>query len=81
MSKHAFANELMIRPGGVYPKYGAVDRDYFRKYWPWERDDRRARRTPSRHWATSVRNHADAIIACDFMVAVTAKFQLLYVGN
>ena len=29
MSKHAFARELMIRPGGVYPKYGAVDRDYF----------------------------------------------------
>ncbi|HJZ80918.1 MAG TPA: hypothetical protein VKD91_11250, partial [Pyrinomonadaceae bacterium] len=29
MSKHAFAKELMIRPGGTYPKYGAVDRDYF----------------------------------------------------
>src|SRR5215471_14041556 len=29
MSRHAFAKELMIRPGGVYPKYGAVDRDYF----------------------------------------------------
>ncbi|MGH9162779.1 MAG: Tat pathway signal protein [Vicinamibacteraceae bacterium] len=29
MSKHCFAKELMIRPGGVYPKYGAVDRDYF----------------------------------------------------
>jgi putative transposase len=26
-----------------------------------------------------MRNHADAIVACDFMVAVTAKFQLLYV--
>ena len=53
-----------------------------RKYWPWERDDRRARRatrTSSPYWATFVRNHADAITACDFMVAVTAKFQLLYV--
>jgi hypothetical protein len=29
MAKHAFAKELMTRPGGVYPKYGAVDRDYF----------------------------------------------------
>lgn len=29
MSKHAFARELMVRPGGVYPKYGAVDRDYY----------------------------------------------------
>lgn len=28
ISKHAFAKELMTRPGGIYPKYGAVDRDY-----------------------------------------------------
>ncbi|HTR66523.1 MAG TPA: hypothetical protein VMH85_12165 [Terriglobales bacterium] len=28
MSRHAFAKDLMTRPGGVYPKYGAVDRDY-----------------------------------------------------
>ena len=28
LSKHAFAKELMTRPGGLYPKYGAVDRDY-----------------------------------------------------
>ena len=50
-----------------------------RKYWPWGIDDPRARGTSSQHWATFVRNHADAIVACDFMVAVTAKFQLLYV--
>jgi hypothetical protein len=29
MSKHTFAKELMVRPRGVYPKYGAVDRDYY----------------------------------------------------
>ena len=29
MAKHSFAKELMVRPGGVYPKYGAVDRDYY----------------------------------------------------
>ena len=29
MAKHALAKELMVRPGGVYPKYGAVDRDYY----------------------------------------------------
>jgi hypothetical protein len=29
MAKHSFAKELMIRPGGVSPKYGGVDRDYF----------------------------------------------------
>ena len=28
MSRHAFVKELMTRPGGLYPKYGAVDRDY-----------------------------------------------------
>ena len=26
-----------------------------------------------------MRNHADAIVACDFMMAVTARFQFLYV--
>lgn len=28
MSKYAFVRELMTRPGGVYPKYGAPDRPY-----------------------------------------------------
>ena len=28
ISKHSFAKELMTRPSGLYPKYGAVDRDY-----------------------------------------------------
>lgn len=29
MVAHAFAKEQIVRPGGVYPKYGAVDRDYY----------------------------------------------------
>ncbi len=29
MSRYAIVKELMVRPGGVYPKYGAVDRDYY----------------------------------------------------
>jgi hypothetical protein len=29
MARHAFARELVVRPGGNYPKYGAVDRDYY----------------------------------------------------
>ena len=29
MARHAFVKELMVRPGGVCPKYGAVDRDYY----------------------------------------------------
>lgn len=30
-------------------------------------------------WATFVRNHADAIVACDFLTTVTAGFRVLYV--
>lgn len=29
MVRYAFVKELMTRPCGVYPKYGAVDRDYY----------------------------------------------------
>ncbi|MBT2118059.1 twin-arginine translocation signal domain-containing protein [Dyella sp. LX-66] len=29
MARYAFARELVVRPGGSYPKYGAVDRDYY----------------------------------------------------
>ena len=29
MMRHAFARELIVRPDGTYPKYGAVDRDYY----------------------------------------------------
>jgi hypothetical protein len=50
-----------------------------RKYWPWESSDGRGRRISSQQWKTFVRNHANAIVACDFLVAVTARFQFLYV--
>ena len=33
----------------------------------------------SQRWWTFVRNHAQAIVACDFCVVVTATFRLLYV--
>jgi hypothetical protein len=29
MAIYAFVKEQIVRPGGVYPKYGAVDRDYY----------------------------------------------------
>ena len=29
MTRYAFAKEQVVRPGGTYPKYGAVDRDYY----------------------------------------------------
>jgi len=50
-----------------------------RAYWPQERDPRGGRRTASQHWRTFVRNHAKAILAADFLVAITAGFRVLYV--
>jgi putative transposase len=37
------------------------------------------KRVPSQRWMTFVRNHAQAILACDFFVVVTARFRILYV--
>ena len=50
-----------------------------RKYWPWPQDDSNRHRVSTQSWSSFVRNHAEGIIACDFMIAVTARFQLLYV--
>ena len=33
----------------------------------------------SQRWLTFVRNHAQAMVACDFFVVVTARFRILYV--
>ncbi|MGH9196920.1 MAG: hypothetical protein ACRD1T_14410, partial [Acidimicrobiia bacterium] len=30
-------------------------------------------------WSTFVRNHAQAVLACDFFVAVTATFRMFYI--
>ena len=37
------------------------------------------KRVPSQRWMTFVRNHAQAIVACDFFIVVTASFRVLYV--
>src|SRR6201997_5276992 len=50
-----------------------------RAYWPQDSDPRGARRTSSQHWRTFVRNHAQATVAADFLVALTAGFRVLYV--
>jgi hypothetical protein len=44
-------------------------------------DGRGPKRTPDskQRWMTFVRNHAKAIVACDFFVVVTATFRVLYV--
>ena len=34
---------------------------------------------PGQRWLTFVRKHAQAIVACDFLVVVTARFRVLYV--
>lgn len=39
----------------------------------------RRHRVPSQRWMTFVRNHAKAIVACDFVVSVTVGFRILYV--
>jgi putative transposase len=66
------ASELSVKIG-IYVSPRTV-----RAYWPSE-PDRRCRRTSLQHWQTFVRNHARSIVASDFLVAVTARFRLLYV--
>ena len=64
------ANELLVKLGiRISPRT-------VRKYMP---------RTPpglprgDQRWSTFLKNHAKSIIACDFFVAVTATFRMLYV--
>jgi putative transposase len=67
------ANELLIKLGlRVSPRT-------VRKYLPKHRDRGRGKCAPSPRWRTFVRTHAQAIVACDFCVVVTATFRLLYV--
>ena len=37
------------------------------------------RGSSGQRWSTFVQNHANAIVACDFFVSVTASFRILYV--
>jgi putative transposase len=48
-----------------------------RRYLPKDRGS--GNRHRSQRWSTFVRNHAQAILACDFFVTVTANFRMLYV--
>jgi putative transposase len=67
------ANELWLKLGlRVSPRT-------VRKYLPKHLDRGRRKRAPSQGWRTFVRNHAQAIIACDFCAVVTATFRLLHV--
>ena len=44
---------------------------------PYEQSDGQPR--GDQRWSTFLKNHAKAIVACDFFVAITATFRLLYV--
>jgi transposase InsO family protein len=48
-----------------------------RAYWPG--DGPSIRQAPSQNWNTFLRNHAAAVLACDFFVAVTVRFRIVYV--
>jgi transposase InsO family protein len=64
------ANELLIKLGiRVSPRTVG-------KYMP-ERPPGQPR--VDQRWSTFLKNHAKAILACDFFVAVTATFRILYV--
>src|SRR5262249_13846851 len=67
------ANELLLKLG-LQESPRTV-----RKYMPAPRDGNGNRGLSSQCWATFIRNHARGIIACDFCVAVTATFRILYV--
>jgi transposase InsO family protein len=67
------ANELLLKLGlRVSPRT-------IRKYLPTRLNPGRGKRATTQRWQTFVRNHAQAIVACDFCRVVTATFRLLYV--
>ena len=71
MGRRAHAAELLLKLEiRVSPRT-------VRRYMPL--DTGPAKRSPSQRWMTFVRNHAQGILSCDFLVAVTASFRVLYV--
>src|SRR5215831_8982681 len=67
------ANELLLKLGlRVSPRTVRI-------YMPSYCVGGPGKRGQSQRWPTFIRNHAKGIVACDFCVAVTATFRLLYV--
>jgi putative transposase len=67
------ANELLLKLGlSVSPRT-------VRKYMPKLPAAQASGPRGDQRWATFLKNHARVIIACDFCVAVTATFRILYV--
>ena len=67
------ANELLLKLGLK------VSLRTVRKYMPSHCVKGPGKRQQTQRWSTFIRNHAKGIVACDFCVAVTATFRLLYV--
>jgi putative transposase len=67
------ANELLLKLGL------RVSQRTVRTYMSKRLDRGPGSRVPSQRWRTFVRNHAKRIVACDFCVAMTATFRILYV--
>jgi len=67
------AHELLLKLGlRVSPRT-------VRRYMPTRPDRGPGQSASSQRWVTFVRNHAHAIVACDFCVVVTATFRVVYV--
>jgi transposase InsO family protein len=67
------ADELLLKLGlRVSPRT-------VRKYMPAWTDDTPGACRSDQRWMTFVRNHAEAIVSCDFFTVVTATFNVLYV--
>ena len=61
----------------LWPKLGIhVSPRTVRAYWP-AQNPSSGRRSPS--WNAFVRNHASALVACNFLIAVTVHFRVVYV--
>jgi putative transposase len=67
------ANELLLKLGlRVSPRT-------VRQYMPRHCVGGPGKRCPSQRWSTFIRNQAKGIVSCDFCVAITATFRILYV--